>query len=422
MPEPLTPDPAMGERWNEKLAAFKEAADSGDLELQEFLFRELIDIAIKRYGLQNSYQDLEASRGILKRLENEWSESDHFFSSTAACHAGTRDAGLYLRTPSELLHLIGGQREVIAAKEEIRSEALNSLETDLLYALQEIDGMPVEDEMPPEMTLSPLAASLFGDIFKSLSDLERAQKYYNVAAISPMQTATGAVWYRIRALEIDLHSEDEAQIKKAAEEIEALRAGLTDLLFTIYDEQIMQEATAGLSDGTIGINLEGENPSIPAGTEEQIHEIDALAWGVLYDAYAQLADEKKLQEMEEERRQVVLGRIGKASPLEAMLHVDNMDRVALFKTVHQGLIEQALRSDGQGAARNKQQELIGDLNDIYHLISPHMERHAGDPLFEGFARLNWKAFFGGYVARDLPQTALYYLNDFVIKPSAVNQS
>ncbi len=421
MPSPFVPDAAMGARWDEKLASFHEAVSSGDPDLQDMLFRELVDVAIRRYHLENSYGDLEESRAVLVFLKNQLSESESFYFSTNACHAGTRDAALYLRAPSEIMGLIDRQKEVIAAQDGIRNEALNLLENDLLDALAGLDEMPVEDGLPQEMTLSPAAASIFGDIFKSLADMERAQKYYNIAAINPLQTATGAVWYRIRALEIDVRSEDESKRKEAVKEIESLRAGLSDLLFAIYDERITEEARSSISEDTVSVNLEDNVPRVSAGTEDQVYEIDALAWGVLYDAYVKAGDDGKLHELEEDRRGMVRGRIGEAGELESLLQVDNMDRVALLKTVHKGSIEQALRSEDQRAAGRVQRQLIEDLRDVYALINPNMERRRGDPIFEGFARLNWRTFFGGYAARDLPQTALYYLADFMVKSSASDE-
>ena len=417
MPEPLTPNPALEQKWVKTKDKFQEAVDNGDQQQQEALFSELIAIGMERFELPGSYEKLEESKNILERLEDEYEKSKQFSQSTIACHATANDT-VGVRPQYELMEMVDAQRKVVEAREKIRGESLDTFETELLYVLENVGGgMPVEDGLPPEMTLSPMAASVFGDVFRSLGDLERAKKYYNVASLNPFQTSTGTVWYRLQALEMDILSGDEDKIKAATAEIEKIRDGLTDLLFSTYDYAINEAISPPQEEGdTVNVSLEGMMPPVVAGMPDQVHEIDALSWGVLYDSYVQLEDYEGLEELETERRDEVRARIGKTSMLEARLHVYNMERVARFKTVRGGAIERALRNDGQTAADKIHQQLKDDVYDIQVLIDRDAKQERGDSLFEGLASLYWMTYFDGYFARDLPASALNFLNEYIIQP------
>jgi hypothetical protein len=412
-PEPVA-DPLIEQRWTELCEDFRKAALEGDDSLQQILFAQIVDLAVNRLNLRGSFDELEKSREILRALETQKERSDDYFHSTLACHAATADIGMGLLSLQELMRLVDEQKNVVAARERIRSESLDKLENDLLFILEEAGaGMPFDDGLPPEKTLSPTAASMFGDIFKSLNDYERARKYYNLAAISPVQTATGAVWYRLQALQIDVMEGDKEKIKGAVLEIEQIRDGLTNLLLLTYGS-VIDEAVKPEGEGNVvGMDLEGGIP-VPAGTPEQVHQIDAMSWGVLYDAYNHLEENGKMEALEEERRLMVRGRIGEADVFESLLHVQNFERVTLNKTVRGGAIERALREDGLFAALDVHKTLTKDLRDIQVLIDSNMKQERGDPLFEGLAALYWTIYFNGYFSMDLPQKALKSLNENII--------
>jgi len=423
MPKPKPPDPALGRKWDEARKAFLKSVKKGDHQMQEKAFAELVNIAILRHHLDDAQEVLEKSRALKRHMEERAGDAkkrefELLFNAYNAdplldAFNRTKEYGLRLELKLFNSDTIRQQENVIAEREKIRQQSLAALENDLHLALSDVEEkMPIRDGLPREMTLSPMAASLFADIFRSLRDFERAKKYYNAASFNPMQPVAGTAWYRLQALEMDILSKDQKKIKEAIKEIEQIRADLTQLLFLSYDQALNHQESE-----------DTQFPEIPlltpqVGRPEQVHEVDALSWGILYNAYLKVdGDNKiKLAELDNERRKMVKGRINNATALEARLHLQNLEKMSFVKTVKGGEIEQILRTNGQDESRKAHQDLMNDVFDIEQMVKPHMKLQKGDLYFERFAEVYWRAFFDGYFVRDLPLKAVHLLDEYIIKP------
>ncbi|MFH0798785.1 MAG: hypothetical protein V2A66_01245 [Pseudomonadota bacterium] len=415
MPAAIPPDASLEGELKGAMAAFKKAVDGGDQAAQEKAFEKIIETGARRHHLEGLYASLEKSKQTKRIIESEVKKEKELLRaslhSSSSCHDDPADA-VAKKTRQKAVEFendlrrndpVSKQDEVIAARRKISEESLSAFESDLLEAVGQIDrNNPFNDGVPQELTLSPVAASIFADTFKSFGDFDRAKKYYNIASASPVQSASGGAWYHMQALEMDVYSGDQERIKASIKVVEEVRDGLTDLLFRAYDEQIIEERPQ----------------MMPVGTPSQVYELDALRWGILYDAYTQLDGDNKaeLQELEKERRQMVAGRIGKATAVEARLHIRNMDRVAVFKTARSGDIERALREEDQNAAAVDQRQLIDDVHAVERLVKPYLKPEKGDVFFEQVATLYWRTYFNGNFVRDLPQAAIFDVSDFVLKP------
>ncbi len=427
MPAAPAANAALDEEYAEAVGQFAEAVSSGNVELQGSLFSKIIDLSIRRHSLPGMFEALEESKRVKKEMDDIAGEAEElydYFHSTAACHGQDpyrqAEATQWMSAVKRDVWgdgVLEKQTAVVLERERIREAALSAVEEDLFAALSVVDEeMPIDDGMTREETLQPVVASMFADTFRSLSDFDRAKKYYNLASVSPMQTATGAVWYRLQALEMDILSGDRERVRAAAEEIEEMRGELTNLLAGSYAEEIESQFAVPEDPNTVEINIEGPFGTAQAiGSPDEVHQIDALSWGILYDAYVETEQWEKMEALETERRQMVKGRIGEASQLEARLHLENMERVALIKTVPGGILQRTSREDGVLAAQDIHSRLMEDLGDVGHLIDPYMTPERGDALFEHFAALNWSVHVNGYLMRDLPQMALEQMDEHILQ-------
>ena len=427
------PNPELENSWSATLANFESALGTDDIVSQDALFTELISLAVRRHGLENSFEDLQASKHVEESLDSAAAYVDsnnHIALSMSSLSSG--DIDWYERTGDDpetmaqeaahfgIYDLLGQQSQVVEARERIRAASLAALEADFTAIENVIDRTS-------SYMQSPLVASNFAVAFRSLNDLERAKKYFEEARDNPAQSAAGIMWFSTQALEMAIaiaaQKGDTDKIKAVAQELEQMRGNLPTLLLAAKleqealprEEELMRQYAAELEDFaaeasgeyTVPIDLE-QTGGIPVdiGTTGQIYELDAQSWGVLYQAYLQLNDGENLKEMEEVRRQMVVGRMGEASVLESHIHMRNMQMVARSASAHWGAIEAAQVSDNQQGAANLHAQLVSDVYDVERLITPYIIERKGDPLFEGLAALYWSTFFDGYLARHLPQHAL----------------
>lgn len=422
MPLELPADPKLAGKWKAARKEFVKAVKKGDRLAQEKAFGELISVVIRRHHLEDAQDSLQKSRNLKRLMEvkagdaksREFELIFHPESPDEILNAfnGSREFDIRLALHLYNSNTIRDQEKVIAEKERIRAKALSALEDDLHLALGEIEEKnDVEDGLPRERTLSPMSASIFADTFKALGDYERAKKYYNAAAFNPMQSLAGGAWFRLQALEMDVISDDKKKIADAVKEIEDIRSNLTHMLFLSYDE------AAG------GEDRDAFHPESPAlghsvGLPNQVHEADALSWGILYNAYSKMGkDERiKMAELEREHRQMVKGRIGKATKVEARVQLDNLAKIAFIKTNKGGELEQVLRERGQEKSGLIHEQLKQDVYAVEALIGPYMKVEKGDRFFEQFAGVYWQTFFDGNFVRDYPLKAIRILDEYILRP------
>lgn len=449
VPKEYQTDHSLHEKWNAALAKFKKSVDKRESKsLQEKAFKELIELSIQRHRVDDLSEKIAESRKIKKQAEDALAKlrsdaptqkrilfRDAWYPGSVSqpqyhrlCHGTEASKKSFLepldREISAKKELAARHDKIIAGWEKIREKAYGRVERDMLSAVRDVEGTtPVDNDLPVELKLSPITLTIFADTFKSLNDFDRAKKYYTAAAGSPAISTASAAWYRVQALQMDVLGGDKKKIKAAIEEIKELRESLTPLLFTAQAQEIEKSLSPAEEDENVA-GLEGGRPWESAGSVSQIHTVDALSWGVLYDAYMSdyAANRGKLLELEAERRKMVAGRKGNTTYIEADLHLQNMQRVAHSQTVHGGVIEETLRNDNAAMANKKFDQLVRDVGDVYHVIKPYMEKKRGDALFERFATLNWTTFVEGNMARDLPKLAITSLSRYILKnPSAGDQ-
>lgn len=421
-PMPSEPAPSLQTElaWQTALVLFKNSVQNQDGGEQK-AFQTLLEVAIKRHGLENSFIDLKKSEAIKKQMEETLAQAipmDRTLHRTSACHAPMNTL-LSTNIPSKARWLvtdavqndpIGRQGLVVEAKTRIRERHLAALEDDLLTAVDTAVAQEIDVGLPREMTLAPIVTSIFADTFLSLGDTERAKKYYHLTSASPMQTGTGTVWFQLSALSADMQSGNKEKIKTAVAEIKEIKENIPELLLLTEEYKVFREQNEGTlitGEDFDGVNITPQE----MGSPEEVHEIKARTWGLLYEAYTQLEDEDELAKLEKERRYDVEARIGLSTKYEAVLHLQNFEKVAYTATKRYGKIEKEQRSGEGGLARGIQDELISDFTSLVRLSESLIASVKDDPIMEHLGALSFDIYFKSYLSRDLPLTAIQALGN-----------
>ena len=279
----------------------------------------------------------------------------------------------------------------------------------------------VPDADPDAVELPPYASASLARVMLSLGETDRAEVYFNGASASA-QTVPQSAWYRLEALQLAL-AKGATPTLEAIEKIKEIREGLPQLL----GNSIM--AKVAIDDAREHSPFEaGQEIELPfeAGTPDDVEAVDAFSWGILYDlTQAALSSDsisddtraelnRSIEKLEEERRQMVADRSGRAGTFEASLHLNNMRMVVASSTRSYGPIERELREEGLDNARKLKDELDADVAAVKKLVFKDGLPSKESPLFDAFAAVEWQASLDGFRSLDLPADGLKALAEKVV--------
>ncbi|MDO8643836.1 MAG: hypothetical protein Q7S00_02570, partial [bacterium] len=300
----------------------------------------------------------------------------------------------------ELAHL----REDLSRFQKDQAKSKRELETRVLSSFRNILGLSKTEPWEP----SQIIYAVIGDHLAA-GGIPFADYFFEKAAEASVASAD-YYWNKLRAIQqLPPGQLDEkiGEIQKIREALPlmtlAVESGDASLLFpTIRYSEIPEIALAP--------------PEETIGSREQVAVLDALSWGLLYEALLGEAEPntERLDQLEKERRETVLARLEEAGPIEAQLHADNFLKVATIHSLAGGRIEQAVRVEESQKSNAFYIQLRYDQQVIEQLLSPHHQEAPGNPAFEKLAEINWLLHWEALLSLGAYENALSAMDSSVL--------
>ena len=370
---------------------FARTLEANNLNQQSEALSKLVALHIQDSHLQQRRQEIqkiekEIAAAKQADLPHQISCPAHWTPQTAQMSQAIVDPALAARA-----RFLNGK---LQALQHDQKTAADHLENTILQSLRLALGLPEKTEWHP----NAFVMGIIGDHLENAGESTLAAIFFQKAAESAEVVADHA-WYQLRALQQIPQNKLTEKIPK----IESIREELATLSSAITLDQLNRES----SDNEAGeVSLPKQN----LGTPQQIYLLEALSWGLLYDAHwsASSPDFAKIAALEEDRRASASQRTNNASFLETKLHVGNLTRTAIAATMPGGKIESLRHGKGLKAAQSNFDQLAQDI----HVVT-QMTREE-NAFSDDIANLQWQLRGEGSFSLDQPKTALKDLTEKVI--------
>lgn len=277
-------------------------------------------------------------------------------------------------------------RKLEATYADLKGEqaaAMGGLETHVHQALREIYEIP--ENLQGEF--SHTVYGIMGDQMENAGANRKAQEFFEKAA-SLSETVADYYWYRLR----EIRQRPPKELAKHRNILVSMRNDLQWMKTRLVDGPVL--------DGPVEDYFESEVWQY--GSLEKLHAVDALLWGLLFDAELsqETPDFQRIDRLDGARRRFVALRRFDAGPLEQRLHWDNLLRTTTVATMSGGRVEQLLRGTGREAAEQRLALQEEDLRPF----AAWAEKE--ETFRESLADLSWRTAFDGTFSLDRPAEAL----------------
>ncbi|MFH1873830.1 MAG: hypothetical protein ABH859_01415 [Pseudomonadota bacterium] len=346
------------------------------------------------------------------------------------------------------------------------SANLNRLDRAFLTAFlgQEINEENIDDA---RRALSSEQAAMIADAYRVIRASEQSQQYYE-AAIDNAQNIMATAWYRLQSLQIDLDSNNHFQVRRALEEIRALREelgslnDLQELLSAINDitgeEGVtidnLEEVLSVLSgfenidpelrdSGVQELNSYLQEVSFTVGNLELLEQVEALTLSQLYTGHAylrfanpDLSTEESL--LLDERLRGLERQLGaliensqNASVATKRILGQTLNQVINIHTARGEVDSQGLRMGGGIFSQLAQQhnnseielafnQLANMVQDYEDIIQSEVTLEENDPLYAHYTQAVLSLFINGPRAANRSPEAIENLRFLLTDPFADN--